>query len=59
MAFLIAALSPHSSSVKTVFPSHERTREFQRRVGREADWRPVPAESGASYDLHDEIEVHD
>jgi len=27
------------------------------RVGREADWRPIAAEDGAQYDLHDEIDL--
>lgn len=41
----------------TVFPSDERTREFLRSVGREEDWRPISADGGASYDLHDEIDL--
>jgi aconitate hydratase len=40
-----------------VFPSDERTREFLRSVGREEQWRPIGAERGATYDLHDEIDL--
>jgi aconitate hydratase len=37
----------------SVFPSDEQTRDYFRRLGRLADWRPIEADSDAQYD--DEI----
>ena len=54
---VIANMGAELGATTTVFPSDERTREFLRSVGREADWRPIAAEAGASYDLHDEIDL--
>lgn len=34
----------------SIFPSDERTREFMKSVGRVADWKPLAADPGASYD---------
>jgi aconitate hydratase len=41
----------------SVFPSDERTLEYLRSVGRKRDWRPIAAEEGAQYELHDEIDL--
>jgi aconitate hydratase len=54
---VIANMGAELGATTTVFPSDEHTREFLRSVGREADWRPIAAEPGASYDLHDEIDL--
>jgi aconitate hydratase len=54
---VIANMGAELGATTTVFPSDERTREFLRSVGREADWRPFEPEAGASYDLHDEINI--
>lgn len=54
---VIANMGAELGATTTVFPSDERTREFLRSVGREHDWRPLAAEPGASYDLHDEIDL--
>ena len=52
-----ANMGAELGATTTVFPSDERTREFLRSVGREEDWRPISADGGASYDLHDEIDL--
>jgi aconitate hydratase len=54
---VIANMGAELGATTTVFPSDERTREFLRRVRRESDWRPLAAEEGAQYDLHDEIDL--
>jgi aconitate hydratase len=54
---VIANMGAELGATTTVFPSDERTREFLKSVGREQDWRPLAAEAGAGYDLHDEIDL--
>lgn len=54
---VIANMGAELGATTTVFPSDERTREFLRSVGREEQWRPIGAERGATYDLHDEIDL--
>lgn len=55
---VIANQGAELGATTTVFPSDDRTREFLRQVGREGDWRPLTADEGASYDHHDEIDLH-
>jgi len=40
-----------------IFPSDEVTREFFRRTGREEQWRPMVAETDASYDAELDIDL--
>jgi aconitate hydratase len=54
---VIANMGAELGATTTVFPSDERTREFLRSMGREQDWRPLAAEPGANYELHDEIDL--
>jgi aconitate hydratase len=54
---VIANMGAELGATTTVFLSDERTREFLRSIGRESDWRPIGPEPGASYDLHDEIDL--
>lgn len=54
---VIANMGAELGATTTVFPSDDRTRAFLRSVGREGDWRPIAAQPGASYDLHDEIDL--
>jgi aconitate hydratase len=54
---VIANMGAELGATTTVFPSDERTRAFLKSVGREADWRPIAAEAGATYDLHDVIDL--
>lgn len=41
----------------SLFPSDETTRRFLRAQGREADWLPLIARDGASYDDHIDIDL--
>lgn len=54
---VIANMGAELGATTSVFPSDERTREYLRSVGREADWRPIAAEPGAEYDIRDEIDL--
>jgi aconitate hydratase len=54
---VIANMGAELGATTSVFPSDQRTREFLRSVGREDEWRPITAEPGADYDLHDEIDL--
>jgi aconitate hydratase len=54
---VIANMGAELGATTSVFPSDERTLEYLRSVGRETDWRPIAAEEGAQYDLHDEIDL--
>jgi len=54
---VIANMGAELGATTSVFPSDERTREFLRSVGRENDWKPISAEPGATYDVHDEIDL--
>jgi aconitate hydratase len=54
---VIANMGAELGATTTVFPSDGRTREFLRSMGRERDWRPLAAEPGANYELHDEIDL--
>jgi aconitate hydratase len=54
---VIANMGAELGATTTVFPSDQRTREFLRSMGREQDWRPLAAEPGANYELHDEIDL--
>jgi aconitate hydratase len=54
---VIANMGAELGATTTVFPSDERTRNFLRSVGREDDWRPIAAQPGADYDIHDEIDL--
>ncbi|HSE94477.1 MAG TPA: aconitase family protein, partial [Methylomirabilota bacterium] len=51
----IANMGAELGLTTSVFPSDEVTRDYLTRLGREADWRPLAADSGATYD--DVIEV--
>src|SRR5918997_1495926 len=41
----------------SVFPSDEATKVFLRAEGRESDWREIVPDEGASYDLHEDIDL--
>jgi aconitate hydratase len=51
----IANMGAELTLTTSIFPSDEVTRDYFRRLGREADWRPVAADDDAGYD--DEIEL--
>jgi aconitate hydratase len=46
----IANMGAELSLTTSVFPSDEVTREYLRRLGREADWRPLASDPDAGYD---------
>jgi aconitate hydratase len=54
---VIANMGAELGATTSVFPSDQRTREFLRSVGREDEWRPITAEPGADYDLHDDFAI--
>ena len=54
---VIANMGAELGATTSVFPSDERTREFLKQQKRERDWVSLAADSGATYDLHDEIDL--
>jgi aconitate hydratase len=54
---VIANMGAELGATGTVFPSDEQTLKFLRAEGREADWIELSADSDATYDLHDEINL--
>jgi len=54
---VIANMGAELGATGTVFPSDETTRTFLRKQGRENDWFELKADHGATYDLHDEIDL--
>ncbi len=51
----ITNMGAELGATTSVFPSDEKTKEFLRLMGREADWKPLSADPGCFYD--EEIEV--
>jgi aconitate hydratase len=54
---VIANMGAEMGATTTVFPSDEATRRFLREQGREGDWAEIRADEGATYDLHEEIDL--
>ena len=54
---VIANMGTELGATTTVFPSDEETRRFLKSQQREKDWIEIKADEGASYDLHDEINL--
>ncbi|MFP3558740.1 aconitate hydratase [Paraburkholderia sp. SIMBA_049] len=54
---VIANMGAELGATTTVFPSDEEVRRFLRAWNREADWAEVLADPGATYDVHDEIDL--
>ncbi|AWV91434.1 aconitate hydratase [Bradymonas sediminis] len=54
---VIANMGTELGATTTVFPSDERVRDFLRRQGREDDWVELVADPGATYDVHEEIDL--
>ncbi|MDQ2993618.1 MAG: aconitate hydratase, partial [Pseudomonadota bacterium] len=52
---VIANMGAELGATGTVFPADERVHEFLKSQGREADYTPLFADEGATYDLEDEI----
>ena len=54
---VIANMGAELGATATVFPSDQEIRRFLKQQGREDDWIELEADSGASYDLHEEINL--
>jgi aconitate hydratase len=54
---VIANMGAELGATTSVFPSDEVTRTFLRSQNREDVWREIIADQGATYDVHDEIDL--
>ena len=54
---VIANMGAELGATTSVFPSDEAVQRFLFAQGRESDWRPLSADPGATYDVHDEIDL--
>jgi len=54
---VIANMGAELGATSSVFPSDKQTLKFLQSQGREKDWIALEADSGAKYDLHDEIDL--
>ena len=54
---VIANMGAELGATTSVFPSDTITREFLELVGRESDWVEIAADEGATYDLHEKIDL--
>ncbi len=53
----ITNMGAELGATASIFPSDERTRDFLRSMGREADWCELSADEGATYDEELEIDL--
>jgi aconitate hydratase len=54
---VIANMGAELGATTSVFPSDEATRRYLRSQGREQDWSELSADDGASYDVHESIDL--
>lgn len=54
---VIANMGAELGATTSLFPSDAVTRAFLKQQGREQDWHEWVADEGASYDLHEEIDL--
>lgn len=54
---VLANMGTEMGATSTVFPSDEETRRFLAGRGREAEWKPLAAEPGCSYDLEETLDL--
>ncbi|WP_226581705.1 aconitate hydratase [Halobacillus litoralis] len=54
---VIANMGAELGATGTVFPSDEETKRFMKLQGREDEWVELKADDGASYDVHDELNL--
>jgi aconitate hydratase len=54
---VIANMGAELGATTTVFPSDDVTKKFLKQQGRVKDWIEIVADSDATYDLHDEIDL--
>jgi len=55
---VLANMGAELGATTTVFPSDQEVRHFLRRYQREADWVELHADTGATYDHEEEIDLH-
>ncbi|MGP4059317.1 aconitate hydratase [Halobacillus litoralis] len=54
---VIANMGAELGATGTVFPSDEETKRFMKLQGREDEWIELKADDGATYDVHDELNL--
>ncbi|SDM26253.1 aconitase [Franzmannia pantelleriensis] len=54
---VLANMGTEMGATATVFPSDEETRRFLAARGREADWQPLAAEPGCTYDREETLDL--
>jgi aconitate hydratase len=54
---VIANMGAELGATASVFPSDHQTRAFLKQQGRAKDYKEIVADAGATYDLHDEIDL--
>ncbi|RWZ58826.1 aconitate hydratase [Halobacillus fulvus] len=54
---VIANMGAELGATGTVFPSDEETKRYLKTQGREEDWFELKADEGATYDVHDELDL--
>ena len=54
---VIANMGAELGATTSVFPSDGAALDFLRLVGREGDWTEILADEGATYDVHEEIDL--
>lgn len=54
---VIANMGTELGATTTVFPSDEMVRAFLKQQGREEDWQELVMDDGATFDLHEEIDL--
>lgn len=53
----IGNMGTELGATSSIFPSDEQTRQYLASQQREADWRPLNADEGATYDAYDAIDL--
>src|SRR5699024_5009537 len=54
---VIANMGAELGATSTVFPSDQEIKRYLRSQGREHDWSELIADEGATYDLHEELNL--
>lgn len=54
---VIANMGAELGATTSVFPSDDEIRRYMKRQGREDEWQEITKDEGATYDLHDEINL--
>ncbi|WP_280554695.1 aconitate hydratase [Halomonas sp. 25-S5] len=54
---VLANMGTEIGATATVFPSDEETRRFMAARGREAEWKPLAAEPGCTYDWEETLDL--